>query len=916
MELAPGTSLGPYKILALLGAGGMGEVYRAQDSRLGREVAIKILPALFARDDDRRGRFEREARILASLSHPNIATLHGLQEFDNRSLLEMELVPGEDLAERLRRGPMTLADGLPVFKQVAQALEAAHDHGIIHRDLKPANVKLTPDGRVKVLDFGLAKAFESESSETQRSQSPTYVTMSHPGMILGTAAYMSPEQVRGKVLDRRTDIWSFGCMLYEALAGRPPFAGDTVTEILATILKEDADWSALPPIPSPIERVLRRCLRKDPQARLRDIADARVEIEDALGESSPALIQPRPAERARSGWRAWIVGAAVISVLVLGAVATWLVGIRGASRPQQMARFVIPLQPDQRLESALAAPLAIAPDGRTLVYVAVQPAGRTQLFLRGLDQFDATALPGTEGGSAPFFSADGRWVGFYGNSGLQKVSLAGGPALKICDAPAVWSATWTPDDTIIFATTLRPDGLWQVSAAGGTPEPLTKPDAQKGELQHAYPQVLSDGTRVLLSIVGEQDWRLAILSLKTRELQRIGQGGPTGVGARFVSTGHVIYAQAGGLLAVPFSASSGQITGAPIPMLERIDMARSGSANFAVSANGSLAYLPGRASLPSRTLLLVDRDGRATSLSDVRAPYSHPRFSRDGTRLAVAIDSEAGSDVWIYDLRRGTRTRLTGGGSNGFPEWSADGAQVTFQSARSGPSASLFSTPRDGSGVPQPLISGLSSPDNSAWTRGTAGLLPGSVPTLTGANPHFPMSWSPDGGVLAFDERKPNAERDIWTLVPGSSPSPFLLTPFDEHSPVFSPDGRWLAYVSDESGRAEVYVQPYPGPGGKWPISSDGGTDPAWSPDGGELFYRHGDGLVSVPIQVKSEFQAGRPKPLFESRYEAQDGARNYDVAPDGHHFVVVRADNATQPTEFRMVINWFEELRARVPAP
>jgi len=892
----------------------MGEVYRAQDSRLGREVAIKILPDLFARDDERRGRFEREARILASLSHPNIATLHGLQEIGNRSLLEMELVPGEDLAERLRRGPMPLAEALPVFKQVAQALEAAHDHGVIHRDLKPANVKLTPDGRVKVLDFGLAKAFESENSETQGSHSPTFVTMSHAGTILGTAAYMSPEQVRGRVLDRRTDIWSFGCMLYEALAGRPAFAGDTIPEILATILKEEPNWTRLPPLPSPVERVLRRCLRKDPQARLRDVADARVEIEDALGESSPALIQPRLSEPVRSSKRVWIVGAAVVTVLLVGGLTTWRVGTRSGSVPQPLARFVIPLQPDQRLESALAAPLAIAPDGRTLVYVAVQAAGRTQLFLRALDRFDAAAVPGTEGGSAPFFSTDGRWIGFYGNNGLQKVSLAGGPALKICDTPAVWSATWTPNETIIFATTLRPDGLWQVSAAGGTPEPLTKPDTKTGDLQHAYPQLLPDGTRILLTIVGEQNWRPAILSLKTREVQPVGQAGTIGAGAQFVSTGHLIYTQSGGLLAVPFDASRGQVTGSPIPMLERIDVTRGGRANFAVSANGALVYLPGGTSLPRRTLLLVDRDGRTTPLSDVRAPYSHPRFSRDGTLLAVAIGSEAGSDVWIYDLRRGTRTRLTAGGSNGFPEWSADGTQVTFESARPGLSGSLFSTSRDGSRVPQPLIAGPSSPDTSAWTRGTAGLLPGSVPTLSGDNPEFPMSWSSDGGVLAFDERKPDAERDIWTLVQGASPSPFLVTPFDEHSAAFSPDGRWLAYVSDESGRAEVYVQPYPGPGAKWPISSDGGTDPAWSPDGRELFYRHGDGLMSVAVQLRSEFQAGRPKPIFEARYEAEDGARNYDVAPDGQHFVVIRADDTPQPTQLHLVMNWFEELRARVP--
>jgi Tol biopolymer transport system component len=905
MELTPGSSLGPYKILSILGAGGMGEVYRAEDSRLGREVALKILPDVFARDQERRDRFEREARVLAALNHPNIATLHGLMQIGHRSLIEMELVPGESLAERLRRGPMPLSEGLPVFKQVAHALEAAHERGIIHRDLKPANVKVAPDGRVKVLDFGLAKAFDLGNSPGKSSQSPTFVTASQPGTILGTAPYMSPEQVRGKALDRRTDIWSFGAMLYEALAGRPPFPAETVSDILAAILKEEVDWSALPAIPSPVDRVIRHCLRKDTQTRLRDIADARIEIEDALGESSPALIRPQAPGSVRSRRRAWIASA-VLGVVAVGVLAAWFIAARDRAVRPPVTRFVIPLRPEQRLESGPSAPIAISPDGRRVVYTAIQASGRTQLFLRPLGQFDASPLQGTEGGSAPFFSPDGQWIGFYGASALQKVAINGGPALKICDTPSLWSATWAPDDTIVFATTLRPHALWRVSSGGGMPEQVTKPE--HADVQHAYPQVLPDGIRVLFSVADEQGWHLAILSLKTREVWRVGRSLATGVGASPVPTGHVIYAQAGGLLAVPFNFKRGEVIGFPFPMLERIDMAR-GVANFAVSLNGSLVYLPGRTSLPRRTLLLVDRLGRTTPLSDVQAAYSHPRFSRDGARVAVAIDDEAGSDIWIYDLRRGTRTRLTAGGSNGFPEWSADGAQVTFQSARAG-SATLYSKPIDGSGDPLPLIN---TPDVSEPTNwGTAGLLPGSVPPLTDANPHVPMSWSSIGGVLAFEERKPNAERDIWTLVPGSAPSPFLLTPFDERSAAFSPDGKWLGYVSDDSGRAEVYVQPYPGPGGKWPISNDGGTDPVWAPDGGELFFRHGNRLLSVAVRTRPDFWVGRPKPLFEARYETLDGVRNYDISPDGERFLMIRSDEAEQRAELHVVLDWFEELSAR----
>jgi serine/threonine-protein kinase len=558
--------------------------------------------------------------------------------------------------------------------------------------------------------------------------------------------------------------------------------------------------------------------------------------------------------------------------------------------------------------------MAISPDGRILVYVAVQPTGRTQLFLRTLDQFDATPLPGTEGGSAPFFATDGRWVGFYGDGALRRVAIAGGPVLKICDAPPVWSATWTPADSIIFATTLRGDGLWQVSAAGGTPTALTKPDSHGGELQHAYPQILSDGTHVLLSLVGEHESRLGILSLQTRQIRRVAQGASAGVGAQFVPTGHVIYAQAGGLLAVPFSPERAEFTGSPIPMLERVDTSRAGTARFVVSPAGSLLYVAARRSLPRRTLVLVDRDGRATPLPAEAAPYSHPRFSRDGSQLMVTVDSETGSDIWLYDLRRATRARVTRGGFNSFPEWSSDGTHVTFHSDDSGPSGTLFSVSKDGTSDAVPLVRAASAPESQAWGRTTTGLLPGSVPTLTGANPQFPTSWSTAGPVLAFDERKPNAERDIWVLSRGTDPIPFLLTPFDEHSAVFSPDGRWLAYVSNESGREEVYVQPYPGPGGKWLISTGGGTDPAWSPEGQEIFYRRGDALLAVPIALREGVHPGPPKTLFEGRYEVLDGARDYDISPDGRRFVLIRANDVPQPDEFHIVFDWFEELEARVP--
>ena len=909
MQFTPGTSLGPYKILSPLGAGGMGEVYRAQHVRLGREVAIKVLPESMADSPDRRNRFEREARVLATLNHPNIATLHGLEDCGDHTLLEMELVPGETLADRIGRGPMPPAEAVPIFKQIAEALEAAHEQGIIHRDLKPANVKVTPGGRVKVLDFGLAKALEFESRSGDSPQSPTFSTRTHEGVILGTAAYMSPEQVRGKMLDRRTDIWSFGCMLYEALTGHAPFTADTMSDTLAAVLREEPDWRALPPAPLGLQRLVRRCLKKDPAARLHDIADARLELEEAMNESA-ALVVPMPG---RGGWRVSRRHALIATVVTLVALAAilqaWRLG-RRESRPTSQSRFVVPLPAGVTLEQGPGQTMALSPDGSRLVFVALDRGGGTQLFLRALDSFEATAVPNTQGASAPFFSPDGRWVGFYANGALQKVAIDGGSSLKICDAPSVWSGSWGPNQQIVFATAVAPNGLRRVSADGGVPEELTLPRGEQGELQHAFPQMLPGGQRLLFSILTKDGWEPAVLSLQSKEWQSLRRGAAAYTPAHFSSSGHILYAQAnGGLVAVPFDPERGALTGSAIPLLERIDIGRSGGAPFTVSEAGTLVYLPGRSELPQRSLVLVDSEGRSTPLTGMRAPYRHPRLSRDGSHVAVAIESENGADVWIYDVHRGTRTRLTGGGFNGFPVWSANGTEVTFQSAASPGRFTIFSRDVNANAEPQPLLAEQAA---GGLPAGMASLLPGTVPRPGAANPQVPMSWSSDGLHLAFDERKPGAQRDIWVLRRGEDPAPFVLTPFDEWSPAFSPDGQWLAYVSNESGRNEVYVQPYPGPGGKWPISSEGGTEPAWSPDGRELFYRRGDQLVAVAVQVRPEFSSGTTRVLFEGPFDRIEGARDYDVLPDGKRFVMVRRDSAESPQQFYVVSNWFQELKAR----
>ena len=910
MPLAPGTTIGSYRILSPIGAGGMGEVYRAEHVRLGREVAVKVLPDAMAGTPDRRDRFEREARLLGTLNHPNIATLHGVEDSGELMLLEMELVAGETMAERLKRGPMPPQEAIPIFKQIAEALEAAHAHGIIHRDLKPANVKITPEGRVKVLDFGLAKALVTEAGSGDSPASPTFTTRTHDGLVFGTAAYMSPEQVRGRGLDRRTDIWSFGCMLFEALAGRAPFAAETTSDTLAAVLKEEPDWRALPPAPVSLARLVRRCLRKDPQARLHDIADARLELEEALNESA-ALVLPVPGRRAwRLSRRSLLVGGTAALLALAAILGAFQLGQRQRPVPVQ-SRFVVPLPAGYILEHGPGPALAVAPDGRRLVFVGLQRGGGTQLFSRPLAEFEAAPLPHTEGATAPFFSPDGRWIGFYANGALHRVAVDGGTPLRIGEVPAVWSATWTADDWIVFAAAEPPHGLRRIPADGGAAEELTTARSEHGELQHAFPQALPGDRRLLFSILTTDGWQPALLELATREWRTVGRGAPGATPAHFAATGHLVYAvSTGALVAAPFDPARGSTTGSPVALPERVQMGRGGS-SFALSSTGMLVYLPARTELPRRSLVSVDRDGRAQLLSPVRGPYAHPRLAADGRLLTYALETESGADVWTLDVQRGARTRLTNGGVNGFPLWTPDGAQITYQAAAGPGRFSLFTHRLTAGGPPEPLLADA-PPGSGGLPAGMAGLLPGTMPRPGSGNPHLPMSWSPDGQHLAFEERKPGAQRDIWVLPRGGDPLPFVLTPFDEWAPAFSPDGQWLAYVSNESGRHEIYVQPYPGPGAKWPISTDGGTEPAWSPDGRELFYRRGDQMLAVPIATAPQFTAGAGRVLFEGAYDALEGARNYDISPDGRQFVMVRSDPAEPRQRLYVAANWFEALESR----
>ena len=878
MTIAAGTRLGGFEILSLLGEGGMGQVYRARDTKLGREVAIKVLSEALAPSQKRLVRFEREARLLASLNHPNIATLHGLEEADGLRFLVMELVPGETLADRIARGPLPSEEALELFRQIAEALEAAHQQDILHRDLKPANIKITPDERAKVLDFGLAKALQREEPGSDLSQLPTRTKdATKAGVVLGTTPYMSPEQARGESVDRRTDIWAFGCCLYEALTGRQAFPGETVSDIIASILAHDPDWKAIPErTPLKVRDLLRRCLQREPHRRLRDIGDARIEIEESLAEPSSAAVAARPRR--------------ALPLVVAGLAAAFVAGIAAWSvlrpEPRVVSRFDLSLPPEEALTHLYDPVVAWSSDGTRLVYAGGNPR---KLHFRALDQVTSTAIPGTEGAGTAFFSPDGEWVGFYvfgGRGGeLKKVHLATGSVVTLCDAPNAAGASWGDDDTILIAPTPS-SGLFRVSASGGTPSAITTPDPSQGEITHRWPEFLPGAKAALFTIWkgSSETSRIAVLSLETGEHRGLVEGASF---ARYSPTGHVVYAREGKLEAAPFDLERLEFTGLPTPLfLEVRTLDTFGTAHFSVSRDGSLAYIP-PSGPPERTLLWVDRNGWTRPLTDSRRAYGYPRLSPDGKRLAVTIDDD-GAHIWVYDLERDALTRLSG--PDGYvPIWTPDGEWVTFHSGME--TSEIVWQAADGSGVAERLT---------------------SLTTIFGE----PNSWSPNGKLLAFTDSDP---RDIWLLsLEGERKArPFLQTPANEAGGVFSPDGRWIVYNSDESGQLEVYVQPFPGPGGKWQVSTEGGDEAVWARTGREIFYRSGDKMMGVDVETEPSFRLSKPKMLFEGRYEGFGwyGYANYDVSPDGQRFLMIRSEEESAPTRIHVVLNWAEELKAKVPS-
>jgi serine/threonine-protein kinase len=879
MALTPGARIGPYELLSVLGVGGMGEVYRARDTKLGRDVALKIVHPHFQKDPAHLARFRTEAQALAALTHPNIAAIFELNDADGVLFFVMEIIEGETLLDKLAHGPLSAAEALRVAAQVAAAIESAHDRGIIHRDLKPANIKITPTGAVKVLDFGLAKVLAGGDSG---GMLPDLQTGTSDGVILGTAAYMSPEQARGRPADRRADVWSFGCVLFESLTGLRPFAGDTISDTIASILERDPDWSQLPDsTPATIREVLRRCLQKDVHRRWRDIGDVRLAIEDALTAPNAAReVPPEP----RYTRRTPTVAAAVALVALgtaLGAVATLLRWTAADTTPRA-AHFLIALPPDQQLASLDFPAVAMPPDGSVVAYVATR-GGRPQLFLRRMNGIESTPVPGTEDATSPFFSPDGLSIAFFADGKLKRVAVGGGPAATICDAPVGFGGSWGAGDVIVFAPATG-SGLLQVSAAGGTPSRASVLDAQKGEFSHRWPELLPDGKTVVFTVgtVGSwEDAQIVAQSLTSGERRVLVQGGTH---ARYASTGHLLYARAGVIMAVRFNLARLAIEGAPVRLLENVLESTDGAAQLALSRAGDVVYVAGALDSAASRLITIDRKGSSAPIAAPPGRYATPRVGPDGRALLVTI-AAATEDVWRYDIPRGTLQQLTFEENASVPVWTPDGRRVVFSSTRAG-EANLYWMPSEGGPKER-----LTSSDH--------GQIAGS--------------WSPDGGVLAFVERHPTRSRDIWLLPVGGDRKPaiFLASRFDESAPRFSPDGRFLAYVSNESGENEVYVAPLGAATRRRRVSAAGGTEPVWAPNGHELFYRAGDRLMAV--RFGAEPHGSGPEAVLDMAPfdKGTLDAANYDVTPDGTRFIVVKAAESAFPHALHVMLNALPSLLA-----
>jgi serine/threonine-protein kinase len=876
-----GRTLGHYRIVDKIGEGGMGQVYRARDELLGRDVAVKVLPESVADDSGRLARFRREAKLLGQLSHNNIATLFGLEVEGDTPYLAMELVEGETLASQLSHGPLPVVDALAVALQLAEALEAAHEQGIVHRDLKPSNIALTEDLHLKVLDFGLATVLAPQSMESDPDESPTLSLATQAGTILGTAAYMSPEQARGKQVDKRTDIWAFGCCVFEALAGQRPFSGETISDTLVELLEREPDWEALPDdTPAVIRTLLRRCLDKDRRRRLRDIGEARVAIADGARWATGAeaeVVLPTPISWASR--LAFGLGVAAVSGVIVGSAVWW------ATQPPALRLTRLSITAPSRVLPEIA----ISPDGTKVVYVSADGTG---LLVRALDELEPRLLPDLGSPSQPFISPDGSWIGFFdGLKSLMKVPMTGGAAELVCSVggTAPRGASWADDGAIIFATDDPRTGLWRVPDSGGEPEMLNTPEL--GVEEHYWPHVLPGARAVLLTIFQlglNVEPQVGLLDLDSGTVRSLFPG----CHPMYLSTGHIIFGISGKMRAVGFDPGRCEVRGTSTPVLEHVATNRRGLMGVAVADDGTLAYLPGGVLGVSRQLVWVDRQGNEEPLAAPPGAYMIPRISPDGTR--VALDNrEPVANIWIWDIERQAMTRFTFG-TAAYPVWTPDGRRLIYTSFEEG-IGRLSWRASDGSAMEERL--------------------------LVGETNRYPTSMAPDGTRLVFREEGGQTGVDIYALALGSDrpPEPLIVTDFNELNAEISPDGRWLAYRSNQSGQDEVYVRPFPDvAAGLWQISTEGGEHPLWARDGSEIFYRGLDGSVlQVPVELEPLFSAATPTRIFKGQYLRGYG-RAYDVSPDGNRFLMIKEgeNQSDESSHLGIVVvqNWFEELRRLVP--
>ncbi len=909
MSLSPGSRIGPYDVGVPIGKGGMGEVFRARDSRLKRDVALKVLPRTAVGDPERRSRFEREAQVLASLNHPSIAQVFGVEADGDSPVIVMELVEGPTLADRIEKGALPLDEALKIASQICDGLEAAHERGIVHRDLKPANIKVRPDGTIKILDFGLARVLSGDTS-IDPSDSPTTLGGTMAGVILGTAAYMSPEQARGHAVDKRADIWAFGAILYEMLTGAPAFEGGSITDILANVVQGEPNWSRLPALPGRVGEVMRRCLQKNPKDRLRDIADARFEISEAgsatlkgspyiTGSGSPAHssgatfpLHSSGATLSASPWiattLAFVAGAGIAAAIAI--VAPML--RTSTVTPPATIRTVITLPKDTTVALSRGAAIALSPDGRSLAF-AGNSHGTVQLYLRPLDRFESQILAGTEGAANPFFSPDGRWIGFFADGKLKRVSLDGGAPVSIAEARTPRGEDWGANDTI-FITPTNTSPVSRVAGLGGKIEAVTS--LRQGELSHRWPRLLPGGSAVLFSIWNDIGWESARIaaerldgSLRTMVVESDG-GYPRYI--RDAGThGYLVYARTEGLLAAPFDESTLAVTGQAVPVADSVITNLSGGAHFDLSPSGVLAYVAGNSGESDRELAWATLDGKTTPAAQIRGLSRSWTLSNDGTRVLRTNTIGQTRDTWIDDIIHHTTSRLTNSSDRLNTEgiwsniWSPDERWVIY--GKGTPNSNIYRRPADGRDAEERLT--------------------------TSAKGQVPNSISPDGKSLVYVEFDPISGADIWVMgiSPASPPRPIVRTNFAETNPVVSPDGRWIAYQSNESGRFEVFVRSFPDGQQSYRISIDGGLSPMWAPSGRELFFRSADNkMMAAAVAPAAAFQSSPPRVLFDARgYE-----NTYAVGPDGQRLLMMPlVANESAATQVNLVFTFLAELRQRV---